>query len=82
MNSFNDEDLKKELRDSIKASIEKDKINKDKKYDDLFGFGFKSIHELDSIQKFGKEEDRLDPLEYWLTQKSIEGQEQTIPTKR
>ena len=69
---LDDEDVKKQLRDSIKASIEKDKINKDKKYDDLFGFGFKSIHELDSLQKFGTAEDRLDPFEYWITKKALQ----------
>jgi len=38
----------------------------------MFNFGYKSIHELDSIQKFGKEEDRLSDFEYWVVKKGIQ----------
>jgi len=65
-----DEDFKTMIKDSIKTNLEKAKI-KDKKMDTAFSFGYKSIEELDSIQKFGKEEDRLSSFEYWVVKKAL-----------
>lgn len=65
------ERFKSEIRDSIKANLDEAKI-KDKKVDNVFNFGYKSIHELDSLQKFGKEEDRLSSFEYWVVKKALE----------
>lgn len=38
---------------------------------EVFNFGFKSIAEIDSIQKFGKAEDKLSGFEYWFVTKTI-----------
>jgi hypothetical protein len=69
---FDGENLKKELRDSIQDHIEKDKKNIALELNYALDFGFKSIQELDSIQKFGKAEDRLNSLEYWITKKVLQ----------
>lgn len=66
-----DKDFKTAFKDSIKVNLEKDKIET-KKMNRIFSFGYKSIHELDSIQKFGTEEDRLGSLEYWVVKKGLE----------
>ena len=61
------EKLQNQSEDSIHGSIAKKK-----KYDELFNFGFESQKELDSLQKFGPEEDRLDEVGYWFMTKVLE----------
>ncbi len=41
------------------------------KLGDAFSLGYKSIEELDSIQKFGKPDDQLDDLQYWVVKKML-----------
>lgn len=67
---INSEKLKNEIKDSIQANI--DDSGKKKKVDHLFNFGFQSIHELDSVQKSGKAEDRLNAFEYWIIKKALQ----------
>ncbi|WP_264522096.1 DUF3667 domain-containing protein [Flavobacterium sp. N1994] len=43
--------------------------NKNKEEDHFINMGYKSVKELDSLQKYGKKKDRLDPVEYWITRK-------------
>lgn len=64
--------LKQQLRDSIQENISKDKHSKNKKLDGLFNFGYESQKELDSLQKFGPEDERLDAIEYWFVKKTLE----------
>ena len=64
--------LQKQVEDSIQSSISVEKHKKIKNFDDAFDFGFKSQKELDSLQKFGPEEDRLDAVAYWFVKKSLE----------
>lgn len=64
--------LQKQVEDSIPSPISREKHAKIKNFDDAFDFGFKSQKELDSLQKFGPEEDRLDAVAYWFIKKSLE----------
>lgn len=56
-----------------KNPIEKSAAKKGKniKASNLFDFGIKSVKELDSIQKFGKEQDKYNPVEYWILKRGI-----------
>ena len=54
--------------DSIKKGVQE--ANKENKGEDNFiKMGYKSVKELDSLQKYGKEKDKLDPIGYWITRK-------------
>ncbi len=64
--------LQKQVEDSIQASISAEKHKKIKNFDDAFDFGFKSQKELDSLQKFGPTEDKLDAVAYWFVKKALE----------
>jgi hypothetical protein len=66
------EKSQQQIEDSIQGSISKEKIKKKEKYDKMFNFGFESQKELDSMQKFGPEEDRLDAVGYWFIKKALE----------
>lgn len=64
--------MEAEIKDSLRANIRKVTQEKNKKMDTMFNFGYKSVKELDSLQKFGSEEDRLDAIEYWFMKKTLE----------
>ncbi len=59
-------------KDETTQSTSVDQDKKNKEYQDLFQFGYKSMQEVDSIQKYGSTEDRLDSFEYWLVKKAFE----------
>ncbi len=65
------EKTKQLIKDSIQSSISKEKQEKDNKYDGLFNWGFKSQRQLDSVQKFAPEEERLDAVGYWVVKKAL-----------
>lgn len=52
-------------------SIEKNLSSEKEKNDFLALFNYKSIHELDSVQKFGEKEKKLNDFEYWFEKKMI-----------
>lgn len=54
--------LQKEMEESRKNSRNKERI---------VNIGYSSIEEMDSIQKFAKEEDKLSDFYYWLNKKFI-----------
>ena len=60
---------KKEV-DSIQKEIEISR-KKDKNKERIVNIGYSSIEEMDSIQKFAKEEDKLGDFYYWLNKKFI-----------
>jgi len=58
------------IQDSIAKEI---KASKNKSgADDFLNLGFTTQEQLDSIQKFGKAEDRYSDLEYWVIKKILE----------
>lgn len=65
---------KKEVasKDSSKASMANVTQEEKKKMDSMLNFGYKSIEELDSLQQFSSEDDRLDAVEYWFIKKTLE----------
>lgn len=63
-------ELKNQIKDSIQKQVENSKM-KNKTKDELFNFGYRSVAELDSVQKFGKDEDQLSSPEYWLMKKIL-----------
>ncbi|MBE8726680.1 DUF3667 domain-containing protein [Flavobacterium hungaricum] len=66
--NINDEINKSEKqldKEMAKANIKIDK-GEDKKY-----FHLKTMKEIDSVQKYGKEEDKLNATSYWFTEKAI-----------
>jgi hypothetical protein len=64
------ESASKKNSDSIQKAILKSKI-KEEKANNLFNFGIKSVRELDSIQKFGKQGDTFNSFEYWFLKKGL-----------
>lgn len=60
----------KQNLDSIQKTIVKSKI-KEEKTNNIFNFGIKSVRELDSIQKFGKQVDKFNSFEYWFLKKGL-----------
>ena len=64
------ESASKKISDSIQKAILKSKI-KEEKANNLFNFGIKSVRELDSIQKFGKQGDKFNSFEYWFLKKGL-----------
>ncbi len=47
---------------------EKEKVEL-KDHENFINIGYHSVEEIDSIQKFGAEKDKLEPLEYWVSRK-------------
>ena len=43
----------------------------DENADDYMNFGYRSVEHLDSIQKFGKADDKLSDWEYWINKKML-----------
>jgi hypothetical protein len=64
------ESASKKISDSVQKAIIKSKI-KEEKANNLFNFGIKSVRELDSIQKFGKQGDTFNSFEYWFLKKGL-----------
>ncbi|MDI1305010.1 MAG: DUF3667 domain-containing protein [bacterium] len=64
------ENTSKKISDSVQKAIIKSKI-KEEKANNLFNFGIKSVRELDSIQKFGKQGDKFNSFEYWFLKKGL-----------
>jgi hypothetical protein len=64
------EPISKKNPDSIQKTINQSK-EKDEKASNQFNFVIKSVKKLDSIQKFGKQEDKFNPFEYWILKKGI-----------
>lgn len=62
--------LKTEIKDSIKESLAKSKLNKSNNF--IENFGITSVKQLDSIQKYGKEADKFNFFEYWIVKKTVE----------
>ena len=62
--------LNKKEVDSIQKEIEISR-KKDKNKERIVNIGYSSIEEMDSIQKFAKEEDKLGDFYYWLNKKFI-----------
>lgn len=56
---------------STSISTEKNLALEKENNDFLALFNYKSIHELDSLQKFGKNEKKLNDFEYWFEKKMI-----------
>lgn len=56
--------------DSIQKTIRQSK-EKDVKASNSTNFEIKTLQELDSIQKFGKQEDKFNSFEYWILKKGI-----------
>ena len=64
------ESLSEKNLDSIQKTINYSKV-KEEKANNFFNFGIKSVRELDSIQKFGKQEDKFNSFEYWFLKKGL-----------
>jgi hypothetical protein len=64
------ENTSKKISDSVQKAVIKSKI-KEEKANNLFNFGIKSVRELDSIQKFGKQGDKFNSFEYWFLKKGL-----------
>jgi len=62
------ESLSEKNLDSIQKTINYSKV-KEEKANNFFNFGIKSVRELDSIQKFGKQGDKFNSFEYWFLKK-------------
>jgi hypothetical protein len=62
------------LSEIIKAEEQAQKKNPlsiDKENEGFLNFGYKNVKELDSFQKFGPKEDKLNDLEYTIVKKSL-----------
>jgi hypothetical protein len=68
----NDKNIPKELKAKLVEKIEESKNEKDEGF---INFGYKDIKALDSIQKFGKEEDKENAFSYWFVKKTLEVKE-------
>lgn len=71
---LDNESLKDEIKDSIRQELRKEPAETKKNFKEVFQFGYKSVEELDSIQRYGNEDDRLDSFEYWVVKKGLEVQ--------
>ncbi|MCZ8197015.1 MAG: DUF3667 domain-containing protein [Flavobacterium sp.] len=63
--------VSKSTKDTILSLLEKSKVEKEAE-DGFINFGYNSIEELDSVQKYGKEEDKEDAFTYWITKKTLQ----------
>ncbi|MBP8157437.1 MAG: DUF3667 domain-containing protein [Flavobacterium sp.] len=54
-------------------SLQKEVTKREQKNDgsDYMNFGYRSVEHLDSIQKFGKADEKLTDLEYWINKKIL-----------
>ncbi|MEK8179664.1 DUF3667 domain-containing protein [Flavobacterium buctense] len=54
-------------------SLQKEVTEREQKNDgsDYMNFGYRSVEHLDSIQKFGKPDEKLSDLEYWVNKKIL-----------
>ena len=64
------ENTSKKSTDSIQKTISQSK-EKDVKASNSNNFEIKTVQKLDSIQKFGKQEDKFNSFEYWILKKGI-----------
>ena len=62
--------LSQSVKDSIQNGInEVEKKNENTEDDDFFDFGYKSLAQIDSIQKYGKANEKMGDFEYWFNRK-------------
>lgn len=66
--------IDKEDVDSLQKEMEISR-KKNRNKERIVNIGYSSINEMDSIQKYGKEEDKLSDFYYWLNKKFILAQE-------
>ncbi len=54
-------------------SLQKEAMEREQRNDgsDYMNFGYRSVEHLDSIQKFGKADEKLTDLEYWVNKKIL-----------
>ena len=64
------EPLSEKNPDSIQRASNHSNV-KEERANNLFNFGIKSVKELDSIQKFGKQGDKFNSFEYWFLKKGL-----------
>ncbi len=65
-------DISKDLKEKLKEKIDE---TKKEESEGFLNFGYKDIRALDSVQKFGKPEDKEDAIVYWLLKKSLKVKE-------
>ena len=56
---------------SQEEAQKKKQLSNTEQKDDFLNFGYKSVRELDSLQKYGPAEDKLNSLEYLIVKKSL-----------
>jgi hypothetical protein len=61
-----------ELNDSIKKTLDESKKNMKINTNANYQWGYKSVKELDSIQKIEKQKDKIGDVEYWITKSAIQ----------
>lgn len=61
--------ITQKINDSIQKRIDDAKV-KDDENDGFFNTGYKSVKQIDSLQKFGKENKKMGSFEYWITRKA------------
>ncbi len=59
------------IQDSVKSEIDNNYAVYDKDGNDVINFGYDSVRQLDSIQKFAPPSERLSDFEYWISKKFI-----------
>lgn len=64
--------INKKYADSLKKYVKEAKEKNDEKDNGFMNFGkqYKSVAELDSIQKFAKPNEKMNRFEYWISRKS------------
>lgn len=65
-------DISSDFKEKLKKEIDETKKEKDNGF---LNFGFDNLEELDSIQKYGKPEDKESDFGYWLMKKSLKVKE-------
>lgn len=63
------ENIDKESSELLQKEVGQRK--EDENADDYMNFGYRSVEHLDSIQKFGKADDKLSDWEYWINKKML-----------
>ena len=63
--------VSKATKDTILSLLEKSKVENEAD-EGFMNFGYKTIEELDSVQKYGKEEDKEDAFTYWIAKKTLQ----------
>lgn len=59
----------KKSSESLQKEV--DQRKEDENADDYMNFGYRSVEHLDSIQKFGKADEKLSDWEYWINKKIL-----------